>query len=202
MDGGRLTLSRSAGKAKGCALASAGGQCCQQHAEPTSRLCCSLQTQPRGFRAGSGVALVPTAFTRFGNDGPRTGLVSRSREPPTTCGQGHPHGPSFWKALCWGQGHTAGQKRQLPRALPASSLQAWAARSSALCALSCPSPSAGAPVLQALQWPPSPTCQGPDQPHHRPHTHQPGRDSHNRAPGPRLCRPPAQHRPPRGKAEA
>lgn len=39
-----------------------------------------------------GVALVPAAFTGFGNYGPRTGLVSRSQEPPTTCGQRPPTG--------------------------------------------------------------------------------------------------------------
>lgn len=40
----------------------------------------------------AGVALVPAAFTGFGNYGPRTGLVSRSQEPPSTCGQRPPTG--------------------------------------------------------------------------------------------------------------
>lgn len=49
--------------------------------------------------------------------------------------------------------------------------------------------------MRLCKWPPSPTCQGLDQPHHRPHTHQPpqlrspsqGETATRGSPGPRLC---------------
>ena len=71
-------------------------QGCQGDAAPTGQFCCSLESQPCGFWAGSGVALVPAAFTGFGNYCSQTGLVFRGPKSLTPrVVKGHPHSPSF-----------------------------------------------------------------------------------------------------------
>lgn len=83
---GRLTRSGSAGTARGCALAGP-----QREGRAVSSMP-SPPAKPSPVVSGRarGVALAPAAFTGFGNYCPRTGLVSRSQEPPATCGQRPP----------------------------------------------------------------------------------------------------------------
>lgn len=131
-----------------------GGQACQPWAKPTNPLCSSRQTQPGSFGAG---------FTRFCNHCPQAGLVSRSQELHTMCGQWPPTAFPSRKPSVGDRARMAGQEEggppgsarrgNSPGLCPPPGPQAAHGSPTALSYASCPIPHPrdGASVLHGRQ---------------------------------------------------